>query len=88
MSVKSPIAIGTKVQFKPNTHTAISNFEIDISNLTGIVTESSPDFLAIQLDSDRYKEELFEWQNSVEFYGEFADNSTVDASNLYNVVKG
>mgnify|MGYP003131886991 CR=1 FL=1 len=56
---------GQKIKFNDHWHTIGNNF-IDCTNLTGTVCKEGQ-IIEIKLDTDKYKKDLFEWDNCLIF---------------------
>ena len=56
---------GQKIKFNDHWHT-ITNYDIDCTNLNGTVYKEGQR-IEIKLDTDKYKYDLFEWNNCLIF---------------------
>jgi hypothetical protein len=62
------VGVGDRVRFLPGAMHSISNFELDISGMSGTVTHLDPGHeVWIELDSLKYADELREWDNALHF---------------------
>lgn len=78
------VFVGQRIYFPKGSQFYISNYALDLSGMTAVVTgigfhdNRAEDFIIrVRLDSPKYLKDLAEWDNTLEFYGSNLDDSTI-----------